>query len=67
MSRHFGERLRKEAPASAEAKVDLAFRLVAGRGPSADERTVLVDHLKHHGEESLARVMLNLNAFVYVD
>lgn len=67
MAGHFGERLRKEAPASAEEKVDLAFRLVAGRSPSADESTVLVDHLKHHGEESLARVMLNLNAFVYVD
>jgi hypothetical protein len=67
MAGHFGERLRKEAPASPKEKVDLAFRLVAGRSPSADERTVLVDHLKDHGEESLARVMLNLNAFVYVD
>ena len=67
MAGHFGERLRREAPASAEAKVDLAFRLVAGRVPSAEERTVLIEHLKSHGEESLARVMVNLNAFVYVD
>lgn len=67
MSRHFGERLRQEAPESAEAKVELAFRLAAGREPSAEERAVLVGHLKDHGEESLARVVLNLNAFVYVD
>lgn len=67
MSRHFGERLRKEVPQSAEAKVELAFRLAAGREPSAKERAVLVGHLKDHGEESLARVVLNLNAFVYVD
>lgn len=67
MSRHFGERLRKEAPESSEAKVELAFRLAAGRAPSTEEREVLVAHLKDHGEESLARVVLNLNAFVYVD
>lgn len=67
MSRHFGERLKREAPQSPEAKVELALRLVAGRAPSADERAVLAGHLKEHGEESLARVVLNLNAFVYVD
>jgi hypothetical protein len=67
MARPFGERLRQEAPASPEEKVDLAFRLVAGREPSSEEREVLAGHLKDHGEESLARVMLNLNAFVYVD
>lgn len=67
MSRHFGERLRKEAPASPAAKVELAFRLAAGRSPSADEREVLAAYLEEHGEESLARVVLNLNAFVYVD
>jgi hypothetical protein len=67
MSRHFAERLRKEAPKSAEAKVELACRLATGRAPSPEELEVLVGHLKDHGEESLARVVLNLNAFVYVD
>lgn len=67
MSRNFGERLRKEAPVSAEAKVKLAVRLVAGREPSDEETRTLVDYLEHYGEASLARVVLNLNAFVYVD
>jgi len=67
MAVHFGERLRKEAPESPEAKVELACRLATGRAPSPEEREVLVGHLKDHGEESLARVVLNLNAFVYVD
>ncbi|MCB1203736.1 MAG: DUF1549 domain-containing protein [Verrucomicrobiae bacterium] len=67
MAGHFGERLRKEAPASPEAKVELAFRLAAGRAPSAEELEVISGYLKKHGEESLARVVLNLNAFVYVD
>lgn len=67
MAGHFGERLRKEAPESTEAKVELACRLATGRTPSPEEREVLVGHLKDHGEESLARVVLNLNAFAYVD
>lgn len=67
MAVHFGERLKKEAPGSPEAKVELACRLATGRAPSPEEREVLVGHLKDHGEESLARVVLNLNAFVYVD
>jgi hypothetical protein len=28
---------------------------------------VLVAHVREHGEESLARIAFNLNAFVYVD
>ncbi len=67
MAGHLGERLKQEAPGSAEAKVDLALRLATGRGPSAEEREVLGAHLREHGEASLARVVMNLNAFVYVD
>jgi len=67
MSIHFAERLRREAPASPEEKVDLACRLAIGRLPTPEERPVLVGHLKEHGEESFARVVMNLNAFVYVE
>ncbi|MDP4940372.1 MAG: DUF1553 domain-containing protein, partial [Verrucomicrobiales bacterium] len=67
MSIHFAERLRREAPASPEEKVDLACRLAIGRLPTPEERAVLVGHLKKHGEESFARVVMNLNAFVYVE
>ena len=67
MAVHFGERLKKEAPDSPEEKVDLAFRLATGRVASPEEREVLVAHLNTHGESSLARVVMNLNSFVYVD
>lgn len=67
MSVHFADRLRREAPESAEKKVDLACRLATGRLPTTEERPVLLDHLNTRGEESFARVVLNLNAFVYVD
>ena len=67
MSVQFADRLRREAAASPEAKVNLACRLAIGRLPTDEERPVLIDHLQTHGEESFARVVLNLNAFVYVD
>ncbi len=67
MAVHFGERLKKEEPESPEEKVDLAFRLATGRVASPEEREVLVAHLNTHGESSLARVVMNLNSFVYVD
>jgi hypothetical protein len=67
MAVHFAERLRREAPESEEEKVDLACRLAIGRLPIWEERPVLEAYLKNHGEESFARVMMNLNAFVYVE
>ena len=67
MSIHFADRLRREAPGTAEEKVDLACRLAIGRLPTPEERSVLAAHLKEHGEESFARVVMNLNAFVYVE
>ncbi len=67
MSRRFAERLRTEAPENPEERIHLACRLALGRPPTAEEWPVLRKHLETHGEESLARVVMNLNAFVYVD
>lgn len=67
MSRRFGERLQNEAGDDPDAVVELACRLLLGRGPDAAERAILTEHLHRHGAASLARVMFNLNAFVYVD
>ncbi len=67
MSVQFADRLRREASASAETKVDLACRLAIGRLPADEERSVLLEHLKTYGDESFARIVFNLNAFVYVD
>jgi hypothetical protein len=62
-SRHFATRL----AATPGDKVDLACRLALGRPSSAEEHRALTAHLKAHGPASLARVIFNLNAFVYVD
>ncbi len=67
MSRDFAERLKGEQHPSPEAVVDRACRLAIGRPPSDLERGVLLEHLRSHGPENLARVIFNLNAFVYVD
>jgi hypothetical protein len=66
MSRHFAARLDQTAKSS-EDKVNLACRLALGRAPDAAEARVLREHLQAHGSASLARVIFNLNSFVYVD
>lgn len=65
-SRQFGVQL-EELPQTASERVDTACRLVLGRDPSPLERTVLQQHLRQHGTASLARVLFNLNAFLYLD
>ncbi len=67
MARKFAERLAEENNPSAKQKVDFAYQLVIGRAPSTEERKLLTDHLMAHGDASFARVLFNLNHFVYVD
>jgi len=68
MSRHFGERIRAVSnDSSAADEVDFACRIALGRPPDATEHAALSAHLQAHGAASLARVLFNLNAFVYVD
>ena len=62
MSRAFGERL-----AATADPIDSACRLALGRPATADERRLLGQHLREHGHASLARVIFNLNSFVYLD
>jgi hypothetical protein len=47
--------------------VKAAFSQVLARPPTEPEQMVLTEHLKQHGPAALARVLFNLNAFVYVD
>ncbi len=61
------DRLRKEAPASAAEKVAFASRLALGREPLAQEEEILTEYIQQHGEAAFARVIFNLNSFVYVD
>jgi hypothetical protein len=63
----FAERIRKEAGADASAQVELAFRLAAGRSPSAREKQLAVEFLKEESLKEFALAVFNLNAFLYVD
>jgi len=62
MSIQFGKRLAKEAD-----PVTAACLAALGRPPTNAEQVALGGHLKEHGTTALARVMFNLNAFVYLD
>jgi hypothetical protein len=66
MSRRLAERLDREAR-SPEERVNLACELALARPPLEEERRSLLAHLQQHGPASLARVIFNMNAFVYVD
>jgi hypothetical protein len=62
----FAERLRKEAGTEPAAQVDLAFRLAAGRPPSADEKRLALVFLERRPLKEFALALFNLNAFLYV-
>lgn len=62
MSVQFGERL-----ARAPDPVAFACQTALGRSPTENERRLLAGHFQAHGPAALARVVFNLNAFVYLD
>jgi hypothetical protein len=66
MARALAARLDREA-AGAEAQVTLAYELVAGRPPSAQEKALAVEFLNTQPLSEFALAMLNLNAFLYVN
>jgi len=62
----FGERIKKHS-ARPDEQVAFAVRSALGRDPAADETKVLRGYLKSHDAANLARVVFNLNGFVYLD
>jgi len=62
MSRQLALRLEGSADPVSEA-----CRLGLGRDPAGEEKQLLSEHLSQHGPASMARVVFNLNAFVYID
>jgi hypothetical protein len=62
MSEKVAERFQSEPD-----PVKVAFQQVLARPPTEPEQMVLTEHLKQHGPAAVARVLFNLNAFVYVD
>ncbi|MEN3940093.1 DUF1549 domain-containing protein [Prosthecobacter sp. SYSU 5D2] len=61
-ARQFAQRLQPN-----QNIVHEACLLALGRPPTQEEKAVLTAHLQAHGPASLARVIFNLNAFVYLD
>jgi len=61
-----GGRIEMEA-ASTHERVSLACQYVLARKPSPLEEAVLHELLIDHGPENFARVLFNMNAFVYLD
>ena len=65
-SREFANRLEREGR-TLEVRIDMAYRLVLGRLPRADESQDLAKYAKAHGLASACHVLLNTNEFMFVD
>ena len=59
------DRLRAEAPANVDQQIDRAFRLVYGRAPRPDERSLSRELIHADGLPAFCRGLLNTNEFLY--
>lgn len=66
MAEAFSERLQQDDRSLSES-VELAFQLCTGRSPSETEHQAMNQYAARHGITALARLMFNLNEFVFVD
>ena len=64
---HFASRLRGEAGPNPGKQIDLAFRLAIARPPTSKEKDQMLAFLRDQPLEQVARVIFNLNEFVYPD
>jgi hypothetical protein len=60
-------RLEREAGSDRGAQVELAYRLAAGRVPTAKEKELALTFLARQPLREFALVVFNLNAFLYVE
>ncbi len=67
MSERLAARLEKEGLTSIPDRVHFSCRLALGRKPQPEELAILSEQLNLYGAAHFARVLFNLNAFVYVD
>jgi hypothetical protein len=57
----------ERAAASDPGRVDMLYREAFARGPSDSEREILLSLAREQGWPAVARVLFNLNEFVFVD
>lgn len=67
MARHWARRLEEEAGDEPGRQVDRAFELLLQRAPTVSEREATLSYLGEHGLAALARLLFNLNEFVFID
>ena len=67
MAKLLSERLENEGLSHRTKVVEGASRLALGRAPSPMESELLGEHLERFGPASMARVLFNLNDFIYLD
>jgi hypothetical protein len=63
---HLAARLERFAP-DADRRISLAFDLVYGRRPSAEEIDVLKAYAHRHGWANVCRLLINSNEFLFVN
>lgn len=66
-ARAFARRLQRQAGPDRDRQIELAYRLALARPPTDAERRKMRAFLEREPVEQLARVILNLNEFVYAD
>lgn len=66
MADAFAQRLETESR-SADQRIDLAYRLAAGRSPSLQEKSIAEKYLAAGSLREFSLAMLNLNSFLYVN
>jgi hypothetical protein len=67
LAESFADRLCREAGTDPAAQMELAYRLAAGRPPTAREKELAVEFLKTQPLREFALAIFNLNTFLYVD
>ncbi len=67
MSLRFGRRLDAESEGSPDKLIRRGVELALGRPPNPQERETLGSYLEEFGSANLARVLFNLNDFIYLD
>jgi hypothetical protein len=66
LAKSLAARLDREAKTPAE-QVNLAYKLAAGRAPTAKEKQIALEFLKTQPLSEFALAVMNLNAFLYVN
>jgi hypothetical protein len=64
---YFVKRVEAEAGPDVRKQVDLAYRIVTGRGPNAKQLAASLAFLKTGNKREFALAMFNLNGFLYVN